>query len=170
MALVLRLGSRSRRRSVLFFSTNSNSPLSSLFNDNLKQSSPSNTTRSSFRTPPNSQPGFTDDINKNLHEFRARTTAPPPQQTSFQKQTIRDYLRRNFDQLDQNQTETAKKASRQRLSVEEKLGMLRPEETKKDWFSVSERPGMMRKMEEEEEWFNLISSGLKLCLVLNVQS
>ncbi|RZB98130.1 hypothetical protein D0Y65_021236 [Glycine soja] len=148
MALVLRLGSRSRRRSVLFFSTNSNSPLSSLFNDNLKQSSPSNTTRSSFRTPPNSQPGFTDDINKNLHEFRARTTAPPPQQTSFQKQTIRDYLRRNFDQ---NQTETAKKASRQRLSLEEKLGMLRPEETKKDWFSVSERPGMMRKMEEEEE-------------------
>ncbi|RDY14529.1 rpsO, partial [Mucuna pruriens] len=96
MALVLHLHLRRRSKTnpsnILFFSTsNSNSPFSSLFRDireSLKEPSPppqnTRSPNSSFSAPPNSQQPSTGEILKNLSEFRARTSAPPPHQISFQ--------------------------------------------------------------------------------------
>ncbi|CAJ1951363.1 unnamed protein product [Sphenostylis stenocarpa] len=93
MALLLRLHRRSTTNSrIVFFSTsnadsNSNSPFSSLLREikiSPKQSSPPS---SDLR----SQKPWRNEIQKNLTEFRARTTPPPPgepqqhnQQLSFQ--------------------------------------------------------------------------------------
>ncbi|KAK7389497.1 hypothetical protein VNO78_24597 [Psophocarpus tetragonolobus] len=72
MGLLLRRSrSKGKHYNVLFFSTsNSKSPFNSFFRENLKESAPSS-----------SNPKTTDGILKNLYEFRARTTAPPPQPT-----------------------------------------------------------------------------------------